>query len=70
MMQANRWNRWEWCLYRVDTKERQREGRSYWLAFDRDHLADMGCLGRLVIAGWAVEVFKPMKDADRPSLTQ
>jgi len=61
---------WEFSVIGV---ERMRDGWSrpgFWLAYDPHHLADVGCLGRLVIAGWAVEVYRPTQGSILSALVE
>lgn len=53
--------------------ERFRDGWSrpgFWLSYDPHHLAGIGCLGRLVIAGWAVEVYRPAQGTTLGTLAE
>lgn len=47
----------------VSKEAMQQEGRSYWLSYNPHHLADIGRLGRLVVAGWSIEVYRPMRSS-------
>lgn len=50
--------KWEVQLIGCDPEQLKREGRSWLLSVDREHLADCGCLGRVIVWGWSVEVYR------------
>lgn len=51
---------WEVTGYRVTKSAMQDDRRSWFLSYDPFFMADSGCLGRLVIIGFAVEVYRPL----------
>ena len=62
----------ELCNYFVTRQEMMILRKSWWLSWDSGHLnglgsVDCGCIGRLVVLGRGIEVFKPMKQKTNPS---
>ena len=52
-------NGWEVSVGAVNPEELRQLGRSYWLHVDRGFMAHIGCLARVVVCGWGIEVYGP-----------
>ena len=48
----------EWCVSSVSRGEMQQVGKSWLLSVDREYMRHIGCMARLVIAGWALELYR------------
>ena len=51
---------WEVLRSAVSRKEMAAIGKSYLLSWDSLYMSHVGCLGRLVVNGWTLEIYRPI----------
>ncbi len=59
----NQYDRWEVCRSAVSKEEMAAIGKSYLLSWDSLYMSNVGCVGRLVVCGYTLEIYKPMRGA-------
>lgn len=59
------WKKWEVVRGSVTKDECKSLGLSYVFHIDREYLSDIGCLLRVNLCGWTIEVYEPYGGAYR-----
>jgi len=54
-------DRWEVCRSAVTMEEMTSIGKSYLLSWDSLYMSHVGCVGRLVVYGWSLEIYRPIR---------